>query len=60
MGRQSLVVLSNLLAQIFLLYFQQRFRVLTLKPRDEEAEETTDQIGKPLEHCDSRPLYSNG
>src|SRR5262249_26366618 len=58
-GRQPLVVLSDLFAQIFLLDFEQRFGILAFESRDEEAEESAYEVREPSEHWDARPLFCN-
>ena len=49
MGNQPLVVAGDLLAQIFGLRFQERFRIPLLHTGDEETEETAEQVADPIQ-----------
>ena len=48
--REPLVVLPDLLSQIFFLHFEQSFGVGFLDTADEEAEEATDKVADSSEH----------
>ena len=48
--RQALVVVGDLPAQVLLLHFQQRFRILPLQASDEETQEAAEEIGDSSEH----------
>ena len=50
---QALVVLGDLFAEVFLFHFEERFGILALDAGNEEAQETTNQIGHSLNHNDS-------
>ena len=47
---KPLVVMGNLLAEIFFFHLHERFGILALHPRDEQAHETADDVGQSFEH----------
>src|SRR5205823_5242934 len=56
MGRQSLVVVRDLPAEILLLHLDQCFGVLPLEARDEQSDETAKEIRDPSPHSRCRLL----
>ena len=49
-GGQALVEVADLLAQVFLLQLQQRFGIAAFDARDEQRQETFEQVGDAAEH----------
>jgi len=50
---EALVEVRNLLAQVFLLQLQQRFRVAAFDAGDEQREKPFEEIGQAAEHASS-------
>lgn len=50
---EALVVLGNAFAEVFLFRFQERLGIFALDAGNEEAEETTNQVGYSFHHNDS-------
>src|SRR5687768_207013 len=53
MGGEALVEVRDLLAQVFLLQLQQRFRIALFDAGDEEGKEAFDEISESAEHAPS-------
>ena len=50
MGRETLVVFRNLLAEIFLFHFEKGFRILLFESGDKKAEKSADEVADAFEH----------